>query len=222
MIFKVQKVVSVSIRKEKGMSIPCDREGTFRCEVEAYGLKEMDSGAVAVSLQVKLLEWFGAMHQGEEPQWHDWAAYNMGAEGDVWIITGKDKGNKVNQSAAESLMKHAGWDGDFGSIVADQWQPTRFAITTRADTDKNGNVRPGVFKLAFVNDYNRTPGLLTKISPESASALSNRHGAALRAIAGNIKRNGAPPSSRPTPPPVAAGAMKPPPPNGQDDESIPF
>ncbi len=204
------------------MLVPCDREGTFRVEVEAYGLKEMDSGAVAISLQVKLLEWFGVMRSGEEPAWHDWTAYNMGAEGDVWIVKGKDKQNAVNQQAAESLIRHAGWDGDITSIAGDQWMPTKFAITTKADTDKSGNVRAGVFKLAFINDYSRTPGMLTKIDPEKAASLAARHGAQLRAIAGNLRRNSSAPSSLPTPPPpVMAGSMAPPPPTFTDSD-VPF
>lgn len=188
------------------MLIACDREGVFRAEVEAYGLKEMDSGAVAVSLKVKLLEWYGVMYQGDEPGWHDWAAYNMGAEGDVWIVTGKDKGNRINQGGVESLIKHAGWDGDLASIAEESWTPTLFTVTTKPDTDKNGHTRPGVFRLAFINAYDWTPGVLKKISPEAAASLSARHGAALRAIAGNIKRNGSAPADRPVPPPVPSGA----------------
>jgi hypothetical protein len=206
------------------MLVPCDREGVFRCSVEAYGLKELPSGSVAVSLQVKLLEWFGAMHQGDEPGWHDWSAYNMGAEGDIWIVGNKDNGNKLLESGVNSLVRHGGWDGDFGSIVGDTWQPTPFSVVTQADKDKNGNIKAGQFRIAFVNDYSHVPGQLTRITPEAAVALASRYGAQMRALAGNARRNAAPATSRPSapPPPVATGALKPPPSNGDNSEDIPF
>lgn len=189
------------------MLVPVDREGFFRVEIQAYTLKEMESGAIAIQIRARLLEWYGVMEQGDEPGWHDWTAYNMMADGDIWIVSGKEKGNKINQSAVESLMRYADWNGDVLSIANEQWTPSKCAVTIKPDTDKNGNIKPNVFRIAFVNDYNRTPGEMKKIAPDAAASISSRYGAQLRAIAGNVKRNGAPPADRPSPPPVAAATQ---------------
>src|ERR1019366_9346365 len=102
------------------MSQEIEREGAYRATITAYGLKEMNSGAISIGIQAHLTE----RYNFEEELWESWSEYDMQAEGDVWIITGKDKGNKVNQKAAESLMKFAGWDGNFDSIANGSWEAT--------------------------------------------------------------------------------------------------
>lgn len=196
------------------MSLQVDRDGTFRAEIIGYGIKEMDSGAVSIAVQVQLLEWWGA-DQGGDPQWFDFAANNMEAEGDFWIVSGRDKGNKVNEHAAKTLMENAGWDGVFDSIQNKTWEPTRCQVVVKSEV-YNGQSRR---KIAFLNDWNKTPGSnLSNVTPDKVKELSARFGSQFRALAGTVKRNGPPPAGGPTPPPPAHG-MAPPPPVGGD---IPF
>lgn len=195
--------------------IPCDREGVFRASVVDYGVEEAESGAIAVVLQVKLLEWFGSL-DGSPPEWHRWEQYDMEAEGRLWIIK---KDGTINQSQAEALMAHAGWDGSFASIANATWNPTKFAVTIGTDEHK-GKIR---YRINWINDYNRTPGAVANITPDKAKALEAKYGSVLRALRGNIKRattpaNGSAPLS--PPPPKAATKVAPPP--GDDPNEIPF
>lgn len=197
--------------------IVVDRDGTFRAEIVGYGLKEMESGAVSVALQVRLVEWFG-QEAGSEPQWYDFSMMNMEAEGDFWIVSGRDRGNKVNEMAAKSLIDNAGWDGMFDSIQNQTWEPTPCQVVVKTEEYKGQKRR----KISFLNDWNRTPGAnLSNVTPEKVKELSMRYGSQFRAIAGNTKRNGAQPASMPTPPPAMADTMAPPPPKFSDSD-VPF
>jgi hypothetical protein len=165
------------------------------------GLKELESGSVSIALKATLLEYWN----GEE--WLPWSDYGMEAEGDVWIVK---KNGELNQPAIESLMKWAGWDGNLESIANSTWQPNPVQVSVKKD-DYKGSVR---YKIAFVNDFDRTPGQLSNVTPDKLAALQTRFGSQLRAIAGNTKRNNGstqarpatppPPAARPTPPPVSA------------------
>lgn len=185
---------------------PVDRKGVFRAEIIEYGLKQMDSGSVAVSLRCKLLE----MWDGKE--WQPWAQYEMEAKGDVWVI--KKDGN-ANESAAESLMQHAGWDASFSSVINNTWQPTPCQVTIEEETYKNQAQR----KIGFINAWDRTPGAMSNVDEAGAQQLESRFGSTLRALRGNLSRNVPPvnrPSAPPAPPqPAGAGAS-----NGSD--TIPF
>lgn len=176
------------------MSTMIDREGTFKALIQSYGLKEMESGSVGIAIRANLL----ACWSGEG--WDDWAQYDVEAQGDIWIVGTKEKGSKLNEKAFESLVKHAGLDGDTDSIVNETWKPTECQVVIKAD-DYNGQTR---FKIAFVNALDRTPGAFGNVDAAKAKELQSRHGAALRAIAGNAKRNGTPtPASKPAAPPPA-------------------
>lgn len=171
------------------MSTPVDRAGSFKGVIEEYGLKEMESGSVAVSLKARLTEFW----DGQE--WHDWCQYEQEAEGDVWVIK---KDGKPNDKAIESLVKFAGWDGDFLSLIQQSWTPTPCQLTITSETYKNV-VR---LKIAFVNDLNRTPGgQMSNVDEAKAKDLQARFGASMRAIVGNAKRAG----TIPAPPPKTNG-----------------
>lgn len=184
---------------------PIDREGVFRGVISSYGLKEMDSGAVAVAVKVNLTQ----MWTGNE--WCDWSQYEMEAEGDVWIVK---KTGHVNEGAAQSLINFAGWDGNLLSIVNESWEPKPAAFVIKRE-EYEGKTR---FKVSFVNDYERTPGGLSNVTPEKVKELNTRFGSQFRALAGNKGRNAAPTNGRPTPPPVHSTPNAPPP----SDNDIPF
>jgi hypothetical protein len=65
---------------------------------------------------------------------------------------------------------------------------------------------------------------MSTVSPDKARDLQARFGSSLRAIAGNVKRNGAPtnpPYKMPVPPPAPTAPL-PAPPAGRSEEEIPF
>lgn len=174
------------------MALPCDREGSFRGEILAYGLTESNDKAVGVNVRVHLLAWW------TDGAWQDWSGYDpVEAEGCIWIV--KKDGN-LNERAVKGLIDFAGWDGSMESIANETWRPLQIGLTVERDEFK-GQMR---FKIGFINDFSRTPGAMSTCSPSRVQELSNRFGAQFRAIAGNAQRNSAPPQhSSPQPPPPA-------------------
>lgn len=179
---------------------PCDREGTFKARIESYGVKELESGAIAVSICAHLTD----IWNGET--WEPWGDYQQEALGDLWIVK---KDSSINNNQVEALIKNAGWDGDIASIVDEKWNPTPCQVVVKADTYKDQTR----FKIAFLNALDRAPGGMGNVDSKKAKELQTRFGAQLRAIAGNAKRNGsapAPATKPAVPPPAAKPAQKPP------------
>lgn len=173
--------------------IPCDRTGTFRAEITAYGLRNADSGAVAVSLAVQLTE----IWNGEA--WQDWREFAMEAVGDLWIIK---KDGTLNKNSVNSLIDFAGWDGSLESVANQQWKPTPCQVQIGSETYKEETR----FRIDFVNAFDRDPrNAVANVTPEKAKELANKYGSQLRALVGNRSRNAAPvaAASKPAaPPPV--------------------
>lgn len=200
------------------MTIQCDREGVFRADILEYGLREFESGSVAISIRVRFREaWNG---EG----WDDLTQYeDMEAHGSLFIIK---KDGSINNSQVEALVEAAGWDGSMNSIVNATWTPTPCQVVIKAE-DYKGQRQ---YRISFVNPYDRVPGGLSNIDPEKAKALETRFGSSLRAVAGNVKRNAAPaPASKmPAPAKPNGGAWKPPtanepaPATVPQDSEIPF
>lgn len=195
------------------MSTEIDREGNFQANITEYGVKEQESGAIAVAIKADIT----AMWNGED--WEDWSSYGMVASGDIYIVK---KDGTLNQNAVQSLKQHAGWDCSIGGLVDGTWQPTPCQIVVKADTYKD-NVR---YRIAFVNDLNRAPGQMSNIDADKAKALQARFGSELRALGGNANRNAEKPAGKPSSPPIEkrpinrqamANASA-----GQGDDGIPF
>lgn len=186
---------------------PADREGTFNATITDFGLKEFQSGAVAIAIRVKLdAIWNGESFEG-------WSQFEQEADGDVWIIK---KDGAVNELGAKSLMANAGWDGNIESVSNGSWQPTECSVSIKRE-DYNGTTR---YKVSFVNAHNKPPsGSLSNIDPDKAKSLANRYGPQMRAIAGNVVRNGAPSVGQPPKPPAKPA---PPPAPAATEEKIPF
>ena len=177
---------------EQGMILPVDREGTWRVEITEYGLFEADSGAVAVSLKCHALEYYDA----GDKQWMEWTQYgNYEIEGSIWIFKKK---SELNARSAQSLIQNAGWNGDVETIVNGEWQPTRCQVTSELDSYQ-GNER---MRIGFVNHWNRVPGEIGNVDATKAKQLQKKHGGALRALAGNVKRNDTSPQGTPAQSPV--------------------
>lgn len=196
------------------MSNPVDREATFRATIESYHLVDTPSGSVGVSCKFRIVELW---HDG---QWWPFDEHDMEIDGDIWIVGTREKGSKVNENGVKTLVESLGWDGLIDSIANETWTPQRCQISVKNETYKN----VAKLKVAFVNDWNRTPGG-SSVDPAKAKELQMRYGSQLRAIAGNVKRN-APPSPPPGGPPAptrptAPAPIAPPPPSGSNSD-IPF
>lgn len=119
----------------------CKQEGFYRISITEYGLKEAESGALAVSIRAKLIQCW----QNEE--WVNWDHYDQEADGDVWVVK---KDGTPNEGAIHSLAQWAGWDGDMQSLVNANWQPLKCQCQVKRE-DYKGETR---FKIAFLNDWN--------------------------------------------------------------------
>jgi len=166
-----------------------DREGKFRGRIVDYGMFEATapSRAVSIKLLCRVDEIFA------EDNWHDWSEYDVVTSGDVWVIK---KDGSLNTEAIERLIRHAGWSGSFDDLASKTWQPTPIQFDVKAD-QRDGKV---FFKINWISGYDDSPRHTLDIDPDRAKALSVAYGAQLRAIAGNIKRNGQKPSGVPAPP----------------------
>jgi len=179
------------------MSIQCDREGSFQGRILEYGLKEFESGAVAITIKAAL----DKISNGEH--WEDWEQYDMEAIGSLFIIK-KDNGG-VNNQQVESIVLATGWDGSLNSVVHGTWQPTPCQFVIKSETYKNVLQ----FRIAFINEHDRIPGGLSNVDIDKAKALEAKYGSSLRAVSGNVKRNTAPaPTGKAMPAPKANGGAK--------------
>lgn len=168
-----------------------DREGFFRAVITDYGLNDAGSGAVAVSLKVSLTEMWG------DGEWIPWEQYGQEANGSCWIVK---KDGTLNDGQVQSLIKHGGWSGDLLDIVNRKWEPTKIQVQILREVYKD---QPR-YRISFINDWAREPGGCGNVDEGTARALAARFGSALRAIAGNAKRN--------TPQPAGLPSVPPPPP----------
>jgi len=175
-----------------------DREGTFRAQITDYCLMApFKSGAIPLSITVQLTEMWDA-DAGQDGEWVPWAEYEMQADGLQWLVK---KDGSLNESTVQNLIDHAGWDGDFDSFTGRTWQPTPCQVVINEETNPE-RAQYNQFPIAFVNAYDATPGGKREMSPEAVAALKTQHGAALRALAGNAKRNAATPKGKPPKPPA--------------------
>lgn len=173
--------------------------GVFRGRIIKYGITESSkSRAVAVSITVAVDE-----AVGDQGEWYDWREHQIFANGDVWII--KADGT-INERAVKSLQEHAGWDGDFMSVVGRTWKPTPVGITVEQDQGgKQGSPR---WRIAWINDF-ENPSVGPRTADASrAKELQAQYGSQMRALAGNAARKPAPAGSgpaKPAPAPAKGG-----------------
>jgi hypothetical protein len=189
--------------------------GIFRAQITGYGLRDADgSQSVGVVLQVLLLE----MWNGQE--WDEWEQYDMEATGTLWIVK---KRRDVNQSAkVEDLAEARGLGRDVldrcsarpGSRPSARWSVKRGRLQGRDPVPDRVRQR-----------RTTAPWAVSTSARTKAASWPPATGPGLRAIAANVKRNGAAPaappaSSRPSPPPNSSRPTPPPP--ASQGEDIPF
>lgn len=182
------------------MSQDPDREGTFRAEIIDYSLlAPFKSGAIPLSIDAKLLAMWDADAGEEEGQgdWVPWEEYDVVANGLQWLVK---KDGSLNESTAQNLMEHAGWDGDFESLSNRTWKPTPCQVVINEEKDPERS-KWNEFPIAFVNAWDASVGSRREMDKDMAKQLKTQHGAALRALKGNTKRNAAAPKGKPANPP---------------------
>ena len=167
------------------MSALIDREGLIRGSIIEYELRELDSGAVSCRITVEIDDFF------QDGNWENWRDYSVTATGDIWLVK---KNGDLNQRQGEALCEYAGWDGSFNAISSGKFSPNPLAATVEAD-EYQGQIS---YRIAWLQPYDYTPGR-SAISSSSVSALDQKHGSALRAIASTSARNCKTPESAPRP-----------------------
>ena len=165
-----------------------------------YGLNRADSGALAVTLLVRVEDiWTtpagedGKPIEGEPEQWCDWSAYGFEVRGDIWIV--KTDGTLLEKNIRR-LIDNAGWDGSISSIANDSWKPKKVMVEVEEDVWKNKTR----YRIAWVNSHDSVPGTqIGNVSEEVAAELEGMFGAQMRALAGSATTNAAPPpAEKPT------------------------
>ena len=193
------------------MSNTLEWAGTCRGKIMEYGIREADSGAIAISVKAAIDAYFDT----EGNAWVECGGDNYEATGDLWIVK---KDGTPNSGQVESLCQHAGWDGNLESVASSTWatKPCSFVLNREEYKDV---VR---HRISFLNAYDRTPGLVGNVSSEKAKALQDRFGAQFRALAGNVQWNTVAPAGKPpVPPPVPPPAKKPGPKPAAKPEHVP-
>ena len=179
------------------MSLECDRAGIFRGIITECGLFEAESGAKAINITASLDETWNP----DEKQWEEWRKYEMVAKGAIWVIK---KDGTVNTKAVESAMQFAGWGGSLEDaaegIFGGAATPCQFVVNEEKPNEYHKETQ---YRIAFLNEYDRTPGAAGNVTPERAKALQTQYGAQFRALAGNAVRNTPPPANRKLKPPTA-------------------
>lgn len=170
------------------MSTDLDRDGDFRVECQEYGLFNAGSGSVAVNMKFRVLEQFNP----EIGEWDDWREYDVTVDGSFWIIKKPKEGQTngdLNDRQIDALVQHCGWDAKLKSIAEGTWTPTNCQVNVRKDDYQSGRLKRDVFRAAFINGYDSTPGGggLGNVTAEDAGALDAKWGAKMRAVAANAK-----------------------------------
>lgn len=164
--------------------IDLDRPGRFRADAVPMGLLPgKDSASVAAVFDFTILE----MWDDAAQTWVIWAQYGQTIRGFPNII---GRNGEPNVKSIESLIKATGWSGNVEELVEGSgWKPKPCQITVENQT----YLGVTSLKVAWINDWNSEGGGGLKTADASGvKALAAKHGAKLRAIAGNLARNAAP------------------------------
>ena len=177
-----------------------NQEGDFRVQITEYGVKEQKSGAVCISAQARVLDRWIAATDDMDGYWESWAQYQeMFVMGDFYIVLSREKGNKLNDAQIQGLVEHCGWNGSLLSVNDGTWKP----IPCRVSVEENTYKEKTYYKMSWLNAYDSTPTGMGKLDDAAIKRIESKHASAMRAIAGNVKRNATPPTEKPpSPPPV--------------------
>lgn len=195
------------------LSAALDQAGIFKGRLVNWAVKQVESGAVAVTLKLVIV----ASLDGQA--WVPWdpeTVEEYTVYGDFWVIK-KDGG--INTKVVESLVAALPWDGNLTSIT--QTPPDVVVQVTVKEDTYQGVTR---YKASWVQPEDYTPQPMGE-SSEDVKALQAQFGSLLRAAAGAAKKAAAKPASKKGPPPAKVGAPAPGSAAGEpvpDGDDIPF
>ncbi|MCE2456175.1 MAG: hypothetical protein J4G12_10270, partial [Gemmatimonadetes bacterium] len=172
-----------------------DRDGLFKARLLSWSVYEAESGAVAVSCELHILEeWNGA-------DWEDWSGYeDYRVFGNWWVIK---RNGTVNASAVAQLRNSLGWDGSLDSVMGPP--PGRTVQVVVRGEEYNGRVQ---HKASWMQPGDHKPN--RGVDTDRVGQLQARFGSLLRAAA----------SSGAAPAATATAAVAPAKPDPDDD--LPF
>ena len=175
----------------------CDRAGDWRADIIEFGLKEFESGAVALNIRCRL----GELYDHDNKVWDEWAEHGMEAFGSLFLVK---KDGSLNQEQIKAVCEATGWNGDFAAITDGTWQPMRCQVQTKRN-EYEGNVS---YRVNWISPHDREPGSgLSNVDSVKAKSLNARFGGSIRALAGNAARNV--PKTSPNGPPAPRPAIRP-------------
>lgn len=179
-----------------------DRAGYFEATPTVWGIKKYDSGAIGVSIL------FGILSEWNGEDWSSWAEYEAHEIYGNFFIVKKDGG--LNDTQVEALCKALNWSGNLQDFSDENAQFSDCVITV-GEEQYNGQNR---LKVKWANPIGWAPNpSISNIDDGEIGTLQKRFGSQLRAIAGNVKRNGQAPPKRSDAAPVPEPAT---------GDSIPF
>ncbi len=187
------------------MAKALEREGTFRVRPMECGLRDYPSGAIAVSIR------FAILAQQIEDGWLSWEQSDLHEQYGNFNIVKID--GQLNEPTVRHLIEALGWSGDLNAFANPGTQYTDCQIVVQEETYDGKTM----LKVLWINTFDYEGGM-NCMESAAVKQLQATHGSALRAIAGNVKRNGTPPKPQVAPEPVEAADGAPPP----TDADIPY
>lgn len=156
-----------------------DREGSFRCQVIEWGVREGDKGSVMVVLKCQVF----AMWDQQIQTWTDWSGFDKYV---VWTqVTVVKNDASMHSTGVEQLRDAVGWDGDFlrfQGVVPDH----HVVVAVREETFKG----KAEFKGSWLYGPEHVPGtggVKNAAGQDRLEALNAMLGSQLRAVIGAAK-----------------------------------
>lgn len=155
-----------------------DRIGAFRGRAYEWGLKEYDSGAVALVVGYEVSAERMPADDGSGYEWTAWPD-GYAVHGYHFIVT---KEGKANQNTVEQMVRYLGWDGDVESVVGGE-PPDRLVTFEVEESEYQGKVSYRVSWLHGADWDGGGPGISGAVDAAGAKALAGKYGYLLRAAA---------------------------------------
>lgn len=184
------------------MSNEMNQAGNFRVQITEYYLTEKESGSVAITAYANVLDRWMLPTDDVDGYWEPWQQHDVVVRGDFYIVGKIAKGGKLNDKLIEALIQFCGWDGNIQSIHSGSWQP----VPCRMSVEDNTYEGKITYRMGWPADFNTAPGG-QRLNDAGMKRIESKHASAMRAIAGNVKRNAAPPTEKPPSPPPVDNAM---------------
>jgi len=178
-----------------------DREGNFKARLLSYGLSQSKSSkSQGINCRMVL-----TAIRNSEGEWEDWEQYGQETYGTFWF---QGKGGRPNNGVIENMARiFAPWTGDISEFGNGVIGETDCEVTIKMDGEYG-------LKVGWINPVGGG-SRESSIDEASAKKIAAAHGAAFRAIVGNVRRESPKPQA---PPPVAAPIAN----HSSAGEDVPF